>query len=240
MNYQIFPTYQKLCHQITEEIVQLIREKPKALLCIAAGHTSLGVFSQLLQRVQAENLDLSQLSFVSMDEWIDMNDQTPGSCGDFLRQNFLDHTEIEPRNICLFDGTAADTEQECKRVNQFIQQRGGLDYLVLGLGMNGHLALNEPGSSFSSRCRVVALDSVTQKVGQKYFSATAQLKGGITLGIADFLQSRRAVLMVSGQEKQSILQQVLGQEPSERLPATAIKIHPNSALYVDQAALRDC
>lgn len=160
----------------------------------------------LIQDYQQGKADFSQASFAAMDEWLYMSDRTKESCGYFLREHFLNHVNYAPENVRLWDGTVSDTQKECRDVEEFIKTRsvnGTLDYLVLGAGMNGHLALNEPGTSFDSRAHVTVLDPVTQKVGQKYFSSEASLSGGITLGIDNFRQARRTVLMVNAPLKQT-------------------------------------
>lgn len=196
----------------------------------------------LIQDYQQGKADFSQASFAAMDEWLYMSDRTKESCGYFLREHFLNHVNYAPENVRLWDGTVSDTQKECRDVEEFIKTRsvnGTLDYLVLGAGMNGHLALNEPGTSFDSRAHVTVLDPVTQKVGQKYFSSEASLSGGITLGIDNFHQARRTVLMVNGAAKAEILSKILNAPaPDEQIPATALLTFENASLYCDREAIK--
>jgi 6-phosphogluconolactonase/glucosamine-6-phosphate isomerase/deaminase len=115
-------------------------------------------------------------------------------------------------------------------------QTGAIDFLILGCGMNGHIALNEPGTSFTTRAHVANIDSVTREIGQKYFSEKTELRGGLTLGIDNFKQAKRTILMICGEHKKEILKQVLLKAPSVILPATAIKTFGNTSLYYDAAA----
>lgn len=238
MNIQIFDSYELLSEQIAEEIIEDLGRNPEQLLCIAAGHTSLGVFRQLVCAYERGQADFSHASFVAMDEWLHMSWETPESCGSFLIQNFLSHVNYPQENICLWDGTAADTDQECQRVLHFIEDRSGcMDYLVLGVGMNGHLALNEPGVDFGLSAHTCTLDPVTQKVGQKYFTESTSLTGGITLGIADFKKAKRTVLAVSGSPKATLLKQLTEKKaPTSSLPATALYEFKNASIYCDQEA----
>ena len=238
MNCNMFDDASTLCAQIAEEIIQDLNQNPKQLLCIAAGHTSLGVFTHLLESYRLGKADFSQASFVAMDEWLDMSCHTPGSCGCFLVENFLRHVNYAPQNIRLWDGTASDLDEECAQVLQFIETHGGrLDFLVLGVGMNGHLALNEPGTDFAASAHICPLDPVTQTVGQKYFSQQTNLTGGITLGIADFRSAKRSILAVTGEKKAIILKNILDcGSPNVQLPATALYEFPNASLYYDKEA----
>lgn len=240
MNTQIFDTYESMCHYVANEIISDLEKNPRQLLCIAAGHTSLGVFEGLVKAYREGRADFSRASFVAMDEWLNMSADTTESCGYFLREHFLKHVNYAPENVRLWNGTADDPQKECCAVEAFIGQKSinhTIDYLVLGSGMNGHLALNEPGTSFDSRAHVTALDPVTQKVGQKYFSSSASLTGGITLGIANFRSAARTVLMVNGAAKAEILARILSAaSPDEQLPASALLGFENASLYCDRAA----
>jgi glucosamine-6-phosphate isomerase len=237
MEKRIFENYDGLCREITDEICHALQVKPSLLLCIAAGHTSLGLFERLVQAVKEGKADFSDAAFVAMDEWLGMDEKTPGSCGELLWKNFLNHVNFKPERIRLFNGAASEPDVECKEVEEFIVHHSkAIDFLVLGAGMNGHLALNEPGTSFSSRAHIARLDSVTRQIGQKYFNAPVKLTAGLTLGIGNFVEAGRSILMVSGEHKKNILQQILHEEVSPALPATVIRTIANSALYYDKAA----
>jgi len=234
---EVFETYESLCAKVAREIRATVSLKPEALLCIAAGHTSLGVFKELIEARAEGQIDFSRAAFVSMDEWLGMSRKTAGSCGDFLDREFLDHVNFSPENIRLFNGEAGDPEAECASVEDFIRLHGGaIDYLVLGAGMNGHLALNEPGTPWNRRAHATKLDPVTTKVGQKYFQEETALAGGLTLGVADFSEAGRGVLLVSGAHKVDILKKILGGAVSDEIPATAVRGFANASIYADRAA----
>lgn len=238
MDIQIFESYDLLSEEIAKEITEDLNKNPKQLLCIAAGYTSLGVFKYLIDAYKAGKADFSKASFVAMDEWLHMSADTPESCGNFLVENFLKYVNYAPENVRLWDGTVADTDAECQDVLQFIENHGGhMDYLVLGMGMNGHLALNEPGVDFNVSAHICCLDPVTQKVGQKYFTEGASLTGGITLGISDFKKAKRTVLAVNGAKKAELLKKVIDAKKAvNQLPATALYDFENASLYCDYEA----
>ena len=237
MNLKVFDGYDQMCEEIANEISVMLKVKPSALLCIAAGHTSLGLLECLVRLYEEKEINFKNASFVAMDEWLGMSEKTLGSCGEFISSNFLEKVNFEPVNIRLFDGTTSDHETECQGVAQFIKSKSGyIDYLVLGTGMNGHLALNEPGSDFEACVRVVELDSTTKEVAQKYFSEDTHLSGGITLGIGDFAKARRSVLMVNGSHKHEILHKIIAGPVSPAIPATIITKFNNASLYCDKKA----
>lgn len=220
---------------MAEEIKDLIQRKPEALLCIAAGNTSLELFKALIRMSKNREIDFSNSYFVAMDEWVGMNRTTPGSCSDFLERHFL--REVIFKEVRLADGLAKDLTEECGGIKKFIDNCGGIDYLVLGCGMNGHIALNEPGVDFDSTVHVTELDEVTKKVGQKYFEGQADLKSGITIGISEIKAAKRVVLAFETKNKQEIFYRVLNGEVSNQIPATVIKQIPNSMFICEETVI---
>ena len=140
-------------------------------------------------------------------------------------------------NIRLFNALARDLDAECAAVERQIGDWGGIDYLLLGMGMNGHLALNEPGDSFERTAHVAELSETTKTVAPKYFSADMPpLRQGITLGVADFLRARRVQLTVFGAAKAPVVARLLELGPTTDLPATALHTLPEAELLLDAAA----
>jgi glucosamine-6-phosphate isomerase len=235
MAVAIFGTQREADEYLAGELMELLRQKPGTLFCIAAGHSSLGLFDALAGAWAAGKVSFSQARFVAMDEWVGMDASTSGSCGDFLMRHFLSRVDLPAANVRLFDGSAANLAAECEDVERFIDEAGGIDYMVLGMGMNGHIALNEPGSAFSSRARAVSLDDTTRRVGQKYFDGPTALTGGVTLGVADLCAARRIAVAIYGAHKAEAARASVEGPISEKLPASALQVM--GALYVlDEAA----
>lgn len=237
LDITVFENYMAMSRKASEAIVQNLKINPKQLLCIAAGHTSLGVLQELVDLYERREVDFSKASFVAMDEWTEMDEYTEGGCGWFLRKNFLEKVNYSEGNVFLWNGKAADYETECKRAQSFIREHsreGVIDFLILGSGMNGHLALNEPGSELCSRARCVKLDEMTSSVGQKYFNEDVSLKGGLTLGLADFEEAKRKILLISGEQKREILKKIRAAGKFiNQVPATAMYSYVNSSVYCD-------
>lgn len=212
-------------------ICQQLKEKPNSLICIAAGHSSLPLCKELITRYKNKEVDFSQAYFIAMDEWLHMNPSIPGSCGDFLIQNFLSHVNFPKSHVRLFDGLANDTLAECADVKKLIESLGGFDIMILGMGMNGHLALNDPGSPFDSTVRVSEIDEVTKSVGTKYFSDAPKLTGGITIGLKEICSSKNIILIVFGVHKQEIIQKLINTPATTELPASVLKTIPDSKFW---------
>jgi galactosamine-6-phosphate isomerase len=165
-----------------------------------------------------------------------MNGNDEGSCRFHLNNQLFNPLHISENNICFFDGKTKDLNAECDKVENFITQHGGIDVAIVGLGMNGHVGMNEPGTSSSLRSHVTEIDAITQQVGQKYFKEKTHISKGITLGIANIMEARNVILIVSGNKKAEILRRVLEEEISEQLPASLLRNHENFSVYLDAEA----
>lgn len=236
MEFKVIDSYSELCGIVANEIKELIQKKKNANICIAAGHSSLGVFEKLIALFEKKEISFSECSFTAMDEWMNMNEHDSGSCSDFLRTHFLSKVDFKEENISLVDGRKTPCEDEIERIKDFISSRGGIDYMVLGVGMNGHLALNEPGVDFHSTVHATTLDSVTQKVGTKYFKDAPVLTGGLTIGIKDICDTRRLVLVVNGEKKADIVKRILSSPVTEQIPATVLKTLDHCTILCDKEA----
>lgn len=219
------------------EVIDLVKSKPDALICIAAGHTPELTCSLIAQIAKKESVDFSRCFFVSLDEWVGIPPDNEGSCQYFLRTFLFTPLNISEKNMHLFDPMDDDLENECKEMDQFIQEHGGIDYILVGVGRNGHIGFNEPGASFGQYSHVIDLDETTQSVGQKYFREQTTLTHGITLGLQHLMEARRAVLIANGEKKAAVIKEMIEGEISPQMPASIMKKHPNGEIIIDiQAA----
>lgn len=236
MNIKIAATYQAMSWQAAYDLVQLLKSKEKPLICVASGHTPAGLYQELIKIIRQQQLDVSSWNFIGLDEWAGMNAGDSGSCQFHLHQQLFEPLGISQQQICFFNGRTEDGEAECRRVEAFIAQNGGIEVAILGLGLNGHIGMNEPGTPATTRSHVASIDALTQQIGQKYFSTPQTLSQGLTLGLATLLEAKHLLLLVNGTHKASIVKQVLSQQPSPALPATLLASHPGLTFYLDKEA----
>lgn len=233
MKKLVFETAELAADHAAETVAALLAQKPNAVLCLAAGHTSLPVFEAFFRH----GLDFSRARFVGLDEWVGVAPGVEGSCASFLEKNFFSRTNVRRENIRLFNALARDLAAECAAMERQLEAWGGIDYLLLGMGMNGHLALNEPGDAFERTAHVAELSDTTKTVAPKYFPADMPpLRQGITLGVADFLRARRVQLAVFGAAKAPVAARLIKLAPTTDLPATALHLLPDAELLLDAAA----
>jgi 6-phosphogluconolactonase/glucosamine-6-phosphate isomerase/deaminase len=234
MKATIFENETEAALYAVEAAAGVLAEKPTAVFCLAAGHSSLPFFDALA----AMNLNFSQARFVELDEWMDLPLDASGSCAGFLRRNFLSRVNFAEENICFFDPLATDGEAEALRVTGCIAGWGGIDDLLLGMGLNGHLGLNEPGCCLDGAAHVAPLAKTTLEVAPKYFGgAMPPLTRGITLGIADLKAARLIHLLVFGSHKQEICARLRScSGPDPQLPASVLPGLDHAHLIIDRGA----
>ncbi len=236
MKHTVFSDYNTLSQGAAERVIKVLRDDPDGLYCFAGGDTPRETYRRLVFAARQGEIDLRRAKFVGLDEWVGLSAADPGSCRYFLDQELFKPLEIEPDQIGFFDGTNPDLEFECQKVTRFIDRHGPIQLAVLGIGVNGHLGFNEPGSPFTSTVRCVDLSATTQQVGQKYFTAPRQLSRGITLGLAQIRAGQEVLLLANGPTKTAICAELMNDGVSERLPASVLHWHPHAQLLVDSIA----
>ncbi|HEY9342843.1 MAG TPA: glucosamine-6-phosphate deaminase [Hanamia sp.] len=236
MNLFISNTYESMSAKAAEAVMQIMQSKRNPLLCPASGDSPTGLYKELIHDASKFKRDISGWYFVGLDEWLGMNGDDEGSCRFHLNNQLFNPLHISENNICFFDGKTKDLNAECDKVESFITKHGGIDVAIVGLGMNGHVGMNEPGTSSALRSHVTEIDAITQQVGQKYFKEKTHISKGITLGIANIMEARNVLLIVSGNKKAEIVRRLLEGEISEQLPASLLRNHPNCSVYLDAEA----
>ena len=236
MTIHQFPDHNTLSQYTAEHIAAVINQKPNALLCLASGDTPIETYHRFAALVQDERVDVSQCTFVGLDEWVGFGPNDVGSCSYYVFRDLFTPLNLRPDQIHVFDAKATDLRAECTRIDTLIQSQGGLDLLLVGMGTNGHIALNEPGTPFNLGCHVVDLAESTKTVGQKYFTRETALTQGITLGLRHLTEAHEVILLVSGAKKAAVLRDALRGPVTEQVPASILQTQPNAQIWIDEAA----
>jgi galactosamine-6-phosphate isomerase len=232
----ICPDYDSMSLAAADRVATLLEKKPNAVICLPSGSTPLGMFRALAAASQKGAVDFSKCTYIGLDEWIGLGAEDEGSCRDLLDRDFLNPIGFRENQIVFFDGKAIDPAAECARVNKIVESLGGLDLIVLGIGMNGHLALNEPGTPWDTYAHISELDPLTAEVGQKYFNKPTRLTRGITVGIRHILESKTAILIASGASKAPVVSRALAFPVTSEFPATVLQNHLNAEFILDEEA----
>lgn len=236
MNIIIRPDYDAMSAATADFITDYVQQHPQALLCFPSGETPTGTLHYLIDYARSGKVDFSRCRFVGLDEWVGLGREEEGSCQHYMYAHFFDPLAIRPEQIIFFNARANDLDQECRRVNDWLNDNGPIDVMLVGVGMNGHIGLNEPGISFDLYAHHASLDPVTKTVGQKYFTKQIQLEEGITLGIKHLREAGIAILFASGAKKAEVIAKAVEGEVTNQLPASIMQTHPNGYLFLDQEA----
>ncbi|MDQ6480278.1 glucosamine-6-phosphate deaminase [Dyadobacter sp. LHD-138] len=236
MKLNIYPDKETSSKAAADLIVEQIRLKPDSLVCFPSGDSPTLVLKYLVAYGLQGAVNFAQCRFVGLDEWIGMDENDEGSCRHYLNSHFFLPLNIKPDKIVFFNGLADHVDDECARMNDYILKNGPIDIMMVGLGMNGHIGLNEPGTDFNLYAHRAELDPLTVKVAQKYFQKDTALTGGLTLGLQHFTEAKTAILIISGSKKADILVNILEEKVTSEIPGTIIQLHSNAIVFSDQDA----
>lgn len=236
MNLRILSDYSTLSRATADLIVVYLKAKPKAVICLASGHSPKGVFECLVGDVASNRLSLDECTFISLDEWIGIPASQPGSCRDMMDKDLFKPLGIDPSRIVFFNGMSANLQREVDVMNEVIERAGGLDIMLVGVGTNGHIAMNEPGTPFNTQAHISTLAEETKEVGQKYFERNTELSQGLTLGLGQFREAKLPILIAAGESKQRIMKKVLTSAPVETIPASIVHLMPGAYVMLDKDA----
>lgn len=236
MIIETHPTYQALSEAAAQLIIQQLKQKPSSVLCFASGDTPKLTCERLVALAQQQAIDVSQCAFIGLDEWVGIAPDTEGSCYKFFQEKLIVPLGLKPNQVRLFDGLAQNLQSECEATDKFIAQRGGIDIMLVGVGMNGHIGFNEPGVDQTVACHVIDLEPITTSVGQKYFTGTKVLKQGITVGFRHIMNSQQLLVMANGAKKAPIIKAMLEGDITPKMPASLVRNHAHVWVMVDTEA----
>ncbi len=236
MKISIYKNSETLSREAAKAVVEGMKTRKEPVICVASGDSPAGMYKEIVALSKNDPSLVAGWNYVGLDEWMGMNGAHEGSCQYHLNNQLFHPLKVKDEKIVFFDGTVKDPLTECERIELFIKEKGGIDVAILGLGLNGHIGMNEPGTSVHIRSHISQLDPLTQQTGQKYFTHAQELKEGLTLGIATLMEAKKIILIVNGKHKAAILKQVVEGPLTEKVPGTILQKHPNCVLYMDEAA----
>lgn len=237
MEIIIQPDAEQAALTVADVIAQALLAEPRVVLGLATGLTMQPVYDQLVRKHHEDGLDFSRCCTFNLDEYIGLAADDPRSYHYFMRHHFFDRVNIELPHTHLPDGMASDLGAECANYEKLIAKNGGIDLQILGIGLNGHIGFNEPDSPFDSRTRVQALSRATRAQNAPQFPSPAEVpREAITMGIGTILDARQCLLLATGPEKAQIVAQAIEGPVGVAVTATALQLHPNTTIVLDEAA----
>ncbi|MCL6505093.1 MAG: glucosamine-6-phosphate deaminase [Pirellulales bacterium] len=218
-------------------VADLVRRKPKCVLGLATGSTPLGMYAELIRMHREEGLDFSKVVTFNLDEYVGLEPAHPQSYRYFMDEHFFRHINIDPRHTHVPDGRALDFDAHCQQYEKLIRDCGGIDLQVLGIGRDGHIAFNEPGSSLGSRTRLKTLTAETVRDNARFFgSEEAVPRLAITMGVGTILESRQCLLLACGSSKARAVRDTVEGPITAQVTASALQLHRDVICILDEQA----
>uniref|UniRef100_A0A7E4VL96 Glucosamine-6-phosphate isomerase n=1 Tax=Panagrellus redivivus TaxID=6233 RepID=A0A7E4VL96_PANRE len=207
-------------------------------LGLPTGSTPLGLYRQLIEYHKQGKISFQYVRTFNMDEYVGLPRDHPESYHSFMFNNFFRHIDIDPKNVHILDGNATDLEAECDAYEQKIKDVGGIDLFFGGIGPDGHVAFNEPGSSLASRTRIKTLAQDTIIANARFFDndVTKVPKQALTVGVATIMDAREVVILINGAHKAYALHKAIEEGTSHMWTLSAFQFHPKTMFVVDEDA----
>ena len=216
---------------------RLVRSRPAAVLGLATGASPLPVYDELARRVREEGLDFSRATGFTLDEYVGLPPGHAESYEEVIRREFADRVGFDPARLHCPDGRAADLPAACAEYEETIRAAGGIDLQILGIGTDGHIGFNEPGSSLASRTRIKTLTEQTRRDNARFFGSPAEVPHHVvTQGVGTIMEARHILLVATGAMKAEAVHGLVEGPVSAMCVASVLQFHPHATVVIDKAA----
>lgn len=237
MKVRIVKTKEEMGRVAAKLIAEDMARKSPYVLGLATGSTPIPLYQELIRLYKAKKLDFSTTITFNLDEYVGLKPTHDQSYRYFMNKELFDHININKKNTFIPDGMAKNVEAHCAQYEEMIKAVGGIDYQVLGIGSNGHIGFNEPGSSFGSVTRLVNLTQSTIKDNSRFFKRIQDVPTqAITMGIATVLRAKKIMLLASGANKADAVAKAIEGPITATVPASALQLHPNVTFIITEDA----
>lgn len=235
MQTLVFHTLEAWAGAAADEVQAVLQSKARPVLMLPTGSTPIAVYAELVRRYQAGKLSMAHTVTFNLDEYMGLSPEDEQSYHYFMRHHLFAHVDIRPENTHLPDATLPPA-QACRAYDALYAKYGPADLVLLGLGHNGHIGFNEPGTPFTNRTAVISLSKNTLDANRSLFAGRNMPTAALSVGPAMIMESRRAVMLVKGKDKAGILKTILTHPVTEEIPGTLLQRHPDLVIIADEAA----
>ena len=212
--------------------------KPDCVLGLATGSTPIGTYEELIRRYEKGDLDFSKVHSINLDEYRGLSPENDQSYRYFMNTHLFDKINIDKKNTYVPDGLEPDKEKACRDYEEIIRVHGGVDLQVLGLGHNGHIGFNEPGSVFEKETHCVTLSETTREANARFFSSMDEVPTeAYTMGIGSIMQAKKIIVIVTGEGKREIVKKAFQGPITPDVQASVLQLHNDVILVGGEAAL---
>ena len=233
----ITPDYESLSRRAAEIIAAQITAKPDSVLGLATGSTPIGTYRNLVSMYKENKIDFAKVTTFNLDEYHPIKKSDRQSYIHFMKDNLFNHVNIPPENAHIQSGEAEDVHGECVQYERLIENAGGIDLQLLGLGHNGHLGFNEPDDIFPQSTHYVALDESTITANSRMFDSIDDVpRHAITMGIGTIMQAEQILILISGTGKAEIAEKIIFGDITPKVPGSVLQLHRSVTVILDADA----
>ncbi len=237
MRVMIVKDYDEMSKEAARTIAKQVRAKPNSVLGLATGGTPVGTYKELVHMHKKEGLDFSNVTTFNLDEYYGLGPDHPQSYYFYMFDNLFNHVNVDPKKVHIPDGLAKDTEAFCQGYEEKIKKAGGIDLQLLGIGRDGHIAFNEPGSSLTSRTCVVALAEETIKDNARFFEREEDVpRYALSMGCGTIAEAKKLLLLANGAGKADAVAAFIEGPITSQITASILQMHPDATVILDEAA----
>ncbi len=237
MEIIIKPDYNEVCEETVGIIHRAWQKKNALVLGLPTGQTPLGLYERLISFYNEGKIDFSSVTTFNVDEYLGLEKTHPQSFAFYMDNHFFRHINIKRENTHFLSGKPENIEEHCRAYEAEIRRVGGIDIQVLGIGVNGHIAFNEPSSSLASRTRLEMLTQESIKANAHFFKHEKDVpRFCLTMGVGTFLESKMILLLASGKDKAKAVASAVEGPVSVSNPASALQLHPQAKFIIDEEA----
>lgn len=238
MKVLIKPSHESIGLEVADSIEKLVRENPAAVLGVATGSSPLPVYAELVRRHREEGLSFARCQAFMLDEYVGIAADHPERYRNFIDRFFASQVDFAEGAVHGPDGLAEIPEVEAMGYDDAIEKAGGVDFQILGVGSNGHIAFNEPGSTQDTRTRTIALTEQTRTDNARFFDGDVSQvpRLALTQGLGTIMQSREIVMIAIGEGKAEAVRELVEGQARREWPVTILQRHPNTTVYLDEAS----
>lgn len=230
--------YQEMSERACDLIVEKVNSLDNPVLGLATGSTPEGMYQQMIDLYQRNKVSFAKTTTFNLDEYVGLAGKNPNSYRFYMNEKLFKHIDLPDNRAFLPNGDGDDMQKECRDYETLMYKAEYIDMQVLGLGLNGHIGFNEPGTAFDSRTHIVDLDKTTREANARFFDSLNDVpKKAITMGIETIMESKKILLLVSGEKKAEAVYRLINGETSEEFPASILQKHENVTLIADEEAL---
>lgn len=235
MKWQVLRDYDAVSREAADTVMEVLKSNPRAVLCLATGASPTGLYRLLVAAQKRQPAAFAQVRVVKLDEWYGLPMDHPSTCEAYLQEHFVGPLNLPRDRYLAFNSKAVNPQRECARIGRALERWGGIDLAILGLGVNGHLGLNEPAAELMADAHVAKLTRQSKQHAMlKDVGALAT--HGLTLGLGQLMKSRQILMLVSGASKRKALAQMSSGRISTRVPGSLLQLHPHVTALCDRAA----